>query len=83
MLIKFGTWLRVKRNFYLYFVLSTGIPGWLGAIWLTWGYVPGALWIAFLAVVILGASLLGAFLMWHFFSWYFPPLGNHKRQGEN
>jgi hypothetical protein len=46
-LVTFGTWLRVKRNFYLFFILGTGIPTSLVEVWLTREYVPGVLWIFF------------------------------------
>ncbi len=68
--IKFGEWLKVKRNFFLFFVVGGGIPFWLFYIWLVG--VPNVLWFFFITAVSFGASFLAAFVMWHFFCWYFP-----------
>lgn len=69
---KFSVWLRKRRHFYLFSILAFGIPSWFLEIWFTWDYARGALWVAFLAAVSLGASLVWATVMWYFFQWYFP-----------
>ena len=79
-LLRIGLWLRNKRNFYVYSVITVGIPSWLGLVWLTWGYSNNPVgWILFSVVLGFGASLVWAFVMWQFFGHYF----GTKRTGAN
>ncbi len=63
---KIGTWLRRKRNFYLFSVATMGLGSWLLLVW-NLGHAGDAYWIAFLAVLAVVLSLAWAFFMWRFF----------------
>ena len=75
---KFGRWLRNKRNFYLYFVLGTGVPVAIIFIWMFGGLIASPFWVAFLAVISVLGSILVAFCMWHFFRWSFPSMRSEE-----
>jgi hypothetical protein len=76
---KLGRWLGNKRNFYIYSIVTVGIPGWIGLTWWLGGLVPSPLWILFLALVSLLGSLASAFCMWHFFKSQYPTLQGEEK----
>ena len=65
-LIQLGKWLQEKRNFMIYSLVATGIPGAIALVWWLGGY--GNIWFSvyLVLIVFLGAYLWGL-LMWRFF----------------
>jgi|KBSMisStandDraft_5_1062788.scaffolds.fasta_scaffold511768_1 hypothetical protein len=81
-IVRFGTWLRVKRNFYLFSIVGFGGPFWLFEIWLTADFASGAGWVAFLGLLsFLGAWAWG-FLMWQFFASQYPSMRQVERNDD-
>ncbi len=64
---KFGRWLFIKRNFYVYSVVAFGIPAWVLMSWFLWDYRTGVSWDLFLLLLCLLGSLAWAYAMWHLF----------------
>lgn len=66
-LARFGVWLRIKRNFYLYWLAITGIPLVALAIWLFGDadQSPGS--VLLLTLMTFLVSLVSGFFMWHWF----------------
>jgi len=64
--VQFGKYLRIKRNFILFSLLSVGVPTGVAFIW-QFGNYGGLIFASFLFVVGLCAGLLWGLLMWAFF----------------
>lgn len=61
--MKFGSYLRNRRNFMKYGVASVGVPGAVGLLWM-FGGNGGVGWWLFLVVLALAAGWMWAYLMW-------------------
>ena len=72
--VRFGIWLRKKRNFYLFSVLTFGLTSWMLLIPLFPDLSGDPVWVGFLGVLGLGAGLTWGFFMWRLFASIFPSM---------
>lgn len=75
--MKFGLWLRTKRNFLVFSMVAFGLPFWLLFAWNFWdfGNVADLVLMGFISIA---AGLFWGVGMWHFFASRFPSLRSEK-----
>jgi len=74
-----GVWLQRKRNFYIFWLTTIGLPLWAWEVWFLRSFSTSVAWILFLGVLSFGGALASGFVMWRFFASKYPAL--REREG--